>query len=108
EAYREYVKAGIAFGSRPELTGGGLIRSMGGWSVVKAMRSDGTKEKSDERILGGGEFVSKIIKQANDKIIVLRDSDGDGAADQWTLFAEGFGIVGGAIFTKLCAAQSLA
>ena len=68
KAYREYVKAGIAFGSRPELTGGGLIRSMGGWSVVKAMRSNGTREKSDERILGGSEFVSKIIQQADDKI----------------------------------------
>lgn len=68
KAYREYVKAGIALGSRPELTGGGLIRSMGGWSVVKALRSDGNREKSDERILGGGEFVSKIIQQADDKI----------------------------------------
>ena len=29
---------GIAQGRRSELVGGGLIRSTGGWSVVKAMR----------------------------------------------------------------------
>ncbi len=29
---------GIDQGRRPELVGGGLIRSLGGWSAVKAMR----------------------------------------------------------------------
>ena len=38
KAYRAYVEKGIAQGRRPELVGGGLIRSAGGWSVVKAMR----------------------------------------------------------------------
>ena len=38
KAYRVYVKKGIAQGRRPELVGGGLIRSAGGWSVIKAMR----------------------------------------------------------------------
>ncbi|MBW2593343.1 MAG: hypothetical protein JRE58_10170, partial [Deltaproteobacteria bacterium] len=47
--------------------GGGLIRSMG-WSIVKAMRNSGIKEKSDERILGSGEFVSEVIKQAEEKV----------------------------------------
>lgn len=67
-AYREYVGKGIALGKRPELTGGGLIRSMGGWSIVKAMRNTGIKEESDARILGSSEFVSEVIKQA-DKMI---------------------------------------
>jgi putative transposase len=38
--YEEYVKEGIDIGSRPELIGGGLIRSLGGWSAVKAMLTD--------------------------------------------------------------------
>ena len=38
KAYRAYVAKGISQGRRPELAGGGLIRSAGGWSVVKAMR----------------------------------------------------------------------
>ena len=32
--YRKYVEKGIALGKRPELTGGGLIRSLGGWGQV--------------------------------------------------------------------------
>ena len=62
------LRKGIAMGDRPDLTGGGLIRSMGGWSVVKAMRRAGEREKGDERILGSGAFVSEIINQAEEKI----------------------------------------
>ncbi len=67
-AYRSFVIKGIALGKRPDLTGGGLIRSKGGWSVVKAMRKAGVKENSDERILGNGEFVSEVISHAQEKI----------------------------------------
>lgn len=67
-AYRAFVNKGIAQGKKPELTGGGLIRSMGGWSVVKAMRKEGMHEESDARILGSGEFVSQVIQQAEEKI----------------------------------------
>ena len=38
KAYRAYVDKGIAQGRRLELVGGGLIRSAGGWSALKAMR----------------------------------------------------------------------
>lgn len=41
---------------------------MGGWSVVKAMRNMGIREESDERILGSGDFVSKVIEQAAEKV----------------------------------------
>jgi REP element-mobilizing transposase RayT len=68
-AYRNYVKKGIDQGRRPELVGGGLIRSLGGWSAVKAMRRSGERELSDDRILGNGEFVEQIIKEAEGKII---------------------------------------
>lgn len=67
-AYREYVKKGIDQGHRPELVGGGLIRSMGGWSKVKSMRSKDARELFDARILGGGDFVDQIIKDASIKV----------------------------------------
>ena len=35
KAYFYFVKAGIEQGRRPELVGGGLIRSLGGWDEVK-------------------------------------------------------------------------
>ncbi len=68
KAYGSYVAKGIDQGRRPELVGGGLIRSLGGWSAVKAMRLSGDREWSDDRILGSGEFVERIIKEAEAKI----------------------------------------
>ncbi|MBW1848200.1 MAG: transposase [Deltaproteobacteria bacterium] len=63
--YRHFVKKGIDQGQRPDLVGGGLIRSQGGWSTVKAMRRLGVREKSDKRILGSGDFVKKLIHQSD-------------------------------------------
>jgi REP element-mobilizing transposase RayT len=68
KAYGSYVAKGIDQGRRPELVGGGLIRSLGGWSAVKAMRRSEDRELSDDRILGSGEFVERIIKEAEAKI----------------------------------------
>jgi putative transposase len=68
KAYRDYVAKGIDLGRRPELVGGGLIRSLGGWSAVKALRRTGDRELSDDRILGSGEFVERIIKEAEARI----------------------------------------
>ena len=36
--YSEFVEKGISDGQRPELVGGGLIRSIGGWVAAKAVR----------------------------------------------------------------------
>ncbi|MDI6687380.1 MAG: transposase [Desulfobacterales bacterium] len=64
-AYRWFVKMGIDQGHRSDLIGGGLIRSQGGWSAVNALRRLGVREKSDERILGSGEFVEQLIQQSD-------------------------------------------
>jgi REP element-mobilizing transposase RayT len=65
KAYRQFVKKGIDQGRRSDLVGGGLIRSQGGWSAVKAMHRLGLREKSDERVLGSGEFVKQLIEQSD-------------------------------------------
>ena len=36
-AYRSFVEKAVAVGRRPELTGGGLIRSVGGWGALKSL-----------------------------------------------------------------------
>lgn len=64
--YLAFVKEGIALGRRPELVGGGLIRSMGGWFEVLAMRRTGNKQQSDQRILGDGEFVEHALSEMDD------------------------------------------
>jgi hypothetical protein len=66
--YRQYVKKGMDQGRRPELVGGGLIRSMGGWSAVLAMRRRGAKEVADQRILGDGDFVKQVISGLDDRV----------------------------------------
>jgi REP element-mobilizing transposase RayT len=67
KAYRKHIKEGVADGKRPELVGGGLLRSQGGWSQVMSMRRQGNRELADERILGSGEFVEQVIKEADDR-----------------------------------------
>jgi putative transposase len=62
--YREFVEKGILKGRRSDLTGGGLLRSSGGWTGVKGFRQEGIRVKGDERILGDSEFVEKVLKGA--------------------------------------------
>ena len=63
-AYRKFIEECIAQGRRPELTGGGLIRSMGGWSRVLALRKTGKRAEYDARVLGGEDFVAGILSEA--------------------------------------------
>ena len=65
-AYRVFMLEGVGQGKIKELTGGGLIRSQGGWSQVLSMQRRGQKEDFDERILGGGDFVHAILKEAEE------------------------------------------
>ena len=66
--YRQYVEKGIADGRRSDLIGGGLVRSAGGWSVVKAMRKGFDRIKGDERILGDGAFVESVLEAAQEDL----------------------------------------
>jgi putative transposase len=61
-----HVRKWSAKGSRHELTGGGLIRSAGGWRAVKEAYRDGIRLASDERILGSSEFVEATLKNAGE------------------------------------------
>ncbi len=63
-AYRRFVEEGVALGRRPELVGGGRVRSAGGWSEVKSQRRRGEPGLSDARILGSGDFVERIMREA--------------------------------------------
>lgn len=65
--YWEFVRKGIDAGKRQDLTGGGLIRSAGGWSALKSLRKTGALQKGDERILGDSEFVEKALENSNEK-----------------------------------------
>lgn len=47
--------------------GGGLMRSLGGWSQVLPIKRSGSKVFSDERILGSSDFVKEVIAEAEKK-----------------------------------------
>lgn len=66
-AYRKFVEEGFRMGKNPEMTGGGLVRSKGGWSQVLSARRRGQREEYDERILGSGDFVNVILKESEEK-----------------------------------------
>ena len=65
-AYRAFVEKGIAQGRRQDLTGGGLLRSAGGWEGVKALREEKVYQRNDERILGDGDFVGRVLASAEE------------------------------------------
>ena len=79
--YRQFVKKGIDQGRRPELIGGGLVRSAGGWQAVQALREAGVHQKSDERILGDSEFAAEVLARAE-----------EGLHKSYALVAKGIGI----------------
>ena len=65
--YNRFVEQGITQGKRTELVGGGLIRSLGGWSQVVSLRRKGEKVASDQRILGSSEFVKILLNEGNEQ-----------------------------------------
>jgi putative transposase len=64
-AYRAYVREGIPAGHRPDLVGGGLVRSAGGWAEVRARRRQKEPLAGDPRILGSGDFVAGLLRDAD-------------------------------------------
>ena len=63
--YRQFVEKGIKQGRREDLQGGGLIRSSGGDKAGLLGLKKEDREKSDQRILGSGDFVNQVLKDAD-------------------------------------------
>jgi len=62
--YRRFVEKGIKQGRRPELQGGGLVRSSGGDKAGLLGQKKEDREKSDQRILGSGGFVGAVLQES--------------------------------------------
>jgi putative transposase len=59
-------------GGRPELAGGGLLRSIGGWGEVKSLRRRGVEAAGDQRVPWGSEFVERVLAEAGDVEVGVR------------------------------------
>ena len=68
KAYVSFVAKGLNQGKRPELVGGGLVRSVGGWAALKDFRSKEVRVKGDERILGSSQFVQDVLEKADEQL----------------------------------------
>ena len=62
-SYWEFVAAGVPQGRRPDLQGGGLVRSAGGWGELIAQRRERDAVAGDARVLGSGEFVEQVWRE---------------------------------------------
>ena len=85
--YNDFVFKGIEKGRRDDLTGGGLVRSVGGWQNVKMLRKAKLWQKSDERILGDGDFVEETLAASQESLelkysLQTRGYDLDKVADR--------------------------
>jgi len=80
-SYSQFVRKGIEHGKRPDLTGGGLLRSHGGWAGIRALTESRDYQKGDERILGDGAFVKEVLGKAEEKF-----------RDKYRLKAEGYNL----------------
>ena len=77
--YREFVAEGIPQGRRPDLQGGGLRRSAGGGEGLAALRRGREQWAFDERVLGGGPFVDRLLAE-------VAAPRGTRRVDAWRLF----------------------
>ena len=68
QAYQDFLAEGVGIGKRPDLIGGGLVRSAGGWERVSLARHYGEHLKSDERILGDSDFVNNVLSYAHEEV----------------------------------------
>jgi len=66
--YVSFIADGFRQGHKAELTGGGLLRSNGGWRAVAEQLRQGNMIKGDERILGGSDFVMEVLEKAGEQL----------------------------------------
>ncbi len=92
--YRRFVADGITRGRRPDLMGGGIVRSAGGWAAVAALRRGREGYAGDERILGGTEFVESLRAEAEQ-------------ADAARLQAHWRGLTAGALIARVAGAEGI-
>lgn len=64
KAYFDFMEREISNEKRKNLSGGGLIRSIGGWEEVKQRGQEHVM--SDERILGDSNFVENLLSEADE------------------------------------------
>jgi REP element-mobilizing transposase RayT len=74
-AYRRFVREGARRRQLPDLEGGGLRRSAGGWERLPKLTCGRERWAADERILGRDAFVRAVLAQANEPVARPKPAD---------------------------------
>ena len=61
ELYQAFMQEGMGLLHSENLSGGGLVRSYGGWDLVALLRKEHEARIGDERILGDSDFVESVL-----------------------------------------------
>lgn len=61
--YLKFLQEGVKENKREDLTGGGLLRTVGGWKKLSELKRNKESILSDQRILGESDFVDRILKK---------------------------------------------
>jgi putative transposase len=64
-AYRKFVREAARGGQSCDLDGGGLRRSLGGWTHRERLSSGRERWAHDERVLGSSDFVHKLLSDTD-------------------------------------------
>jgi REP-associated tyrosine transposase len=70
--YRQFVAEGVPHGRRLDLVGGGLHRSARGWEGLAVLRRGRERWAFDERILGSGPFVERLLAEVTPGVPLAR------------------------------------
>lgn len=62
-SYIEFIQAGMVATNGMALSGGGLVRSYGGWESIVRLRKEHISCIGDERILGDSSFIEYVLKE---------------------------------------------
>lgn len=79
--YCDFMQAGLASSNGTGLSGGGLVRSYGGWESIGRLRQEHIVCIGDERILGNSSFVERVLQEDG----VAIESRSRLARDGWNL-----------------------
>ena len=67
-AYRAFLREGSPQGRRPEFQGGGVLRSLGGWAGLAALRRGREAYLGDARVLGSSAFVAALHREGGPRV----------------------------------------
>ncbi len=99
--YAEFLFESWGEKKRRDLTGGGLLRSAGGWENVLSLKKGGDRQQADARILGSGDFVGKTLAAVEEDEKIKRQFKKQGSLPEAAAkIARRFNIAEEALYQK--------